>query len=320
MKTSIRRTVAAAVAGVLLLGGLSACSYQNPDSDEVGLYYEEGSWDGQNFLECIDPGVSANTGGMFEEEDQVYGVPRSLRTWNIAPKDGDSNVPITVAAAPETGQPSGVQVNLWVQFAFTINSSCEGGAASPAVQWWEKVGQRYYRDDHTEGKTEWWGKMLNATIVSVAEAQARLKARAYGADPIVSGQVNVDLQKAISTDMPKELERMVGGSYFCKPTFDPNKKDDDCGSVEVLLKDADYTNPSIQAERDKKQAAVETAAAAVIEAQGKVDAAAKTGELYNNPAWVELEKLNKQLEMVKACAANPNCTLVLGADGVIASK
>lgn len=308
----------AGVAAVLLLGTGTACSYGNPGADEVGLYYEEGSLDGQNFLECVDPGESIMTGDLFEESDAIYPVPASLRTWNIAPQGGDSNIPITVAAAPEAGQPSGVQVNLWVQFAFSINSSCAGDAASPAVQWWEKVGRRYFADDDTEDKTEWWGKMLQNTIVPAAEAVSRTKARAYSADALVSGAANLDLQKAVSADLPSELKRLTGGEYFCSPTFDRGKPEQ-CGEVQMLLKDVDYTNPAIQAARDEKQKAIELAAAKVAEAQGKVDAAAKEAELYKNPSWVQLELAKMELEAAKAqseaCAKAASC--VISGGGVL---
>ena len=314
----MKKIMLAGVAAVLLLGTGTACSYGNPGADEVGLYYEEGSLDGQNFLECVDPGESIMTGDLFEESDAIYPVPASLRTWNIAPQGGDSNIPITVAAAPEAGQPSGVQVNLWVQFAFSINSSCAGDAASPAVQWWEKVGRRYFADDDTENKTEWWGRMLQNTIVPAAEAVSRTKARAYSADALVSGAANVELQKAVAADLPGELKRLTGGSYFCSPTFDRGKPDQ-CGEVQVLLKDVDYTNPAIQAARDEKQKAIELAAAKVAEAQGKVDAAAKEAELYKNPSWVQLELAKMELEAAKAqseaCAKAASC--VISGGGVL---
>ena len=306
------------VAAVLLLGTGTACSYGNPGADEVGLYYEEGSLDGQNFLECVDPGESIMTGDLFEQSDAIYPVPSSLRTWNIAPQGGDSNVAITVAAAPEKDQPSGAQVNLWIQFAFSINSSCAGDAASPAVQWWEKVGRRYYVADNTENKTEWWGKMLQNTIVPAAEAVSRTKARSYTADALVSGAANVELQKAVSADLPGELLRLTGGKYFCSPTFN-RANPDQCGEIQVLVKDVDYTNPAIQAARDEKQRAVEVAAAKVAEAQGKVDAAAKEAELYKNPSWVSLELAKMELEAAKAqaeaCAKAASC--VISGGGVL---
>jgi hypothetical protein len=315
----VKKILLAGVAATLLLGS-TACSYGNPGADEVGLYYEEGSLDGQNFLECVDPGESVQTSDLFEESDAIYPVPASLRTWNIAPNGGDSNIPITVAAAPEPGQPSGVQVNLWVQFAFSINSACGDGKDpnSPAVQWWEKVGRRYYAADTTENKTEWWGKMLQNTIVPAAEAVSRTKARAYSADALVSGAANVELQKAVSQDLPGELKRLTGGAYFCSPTFN-RANPDQCGEVQVLVKDVDYTNPAIQAARDEKQKAIELAAAKVAEAQGKVDAAAKEAELYKNPSWVQLELAKMELEAAKAqseaCAKAASC--VISGGGVL---
>ena len=316
MKTRLKRAIAVAVAGVLALGGLTACAEIAPP-DEVGLYYMEGPSDGYHFGHCYDPGTTTNA----IWNNSVVLLPGSLRTWNIAPNNtpgADSNTPITVAAAPENGQPSGVQVNLWTQTNFALNTFCgknNDDANSPFVQFWEKIGRRYQADT-----LEGWKAMLNATIVTALETSSRSVVRGYTADSLVSGTNREEVQQKIAALFQTEIKRVVGGEYFCAPTFDRKAPEPVCGEVQILLKDVDYTNASIQAARDEKQAAVEKAAAQVAEAQGKVDAAAKTGSLYNNPAWVELEKLNKQLEMVKACAANPNCTLVLGADGVIASK
>ena len=69
--------------------------------------------------------------------------------------------------------------------------------------------------------------------------------------------------------------------------------------------------------RRNKQKALEQASAQVAEAQGKLDAANKQAQLYDNPAWVALEKAKIQLEIARACGQNPNCHMVMGADGTI---
>ena len=155
--------------------------------------------------------------------------------------------------------------------------------------------------------------MLSNTIVTALETSSRSVVRSYTADDLVSGQKREEVQQKIATLFQSEIKRVVGGEYFCSPAFD--RHNGQCGEVQILLKDVDYANPNIQAARDEKQAAVEKATALVAEAQGKVDAANKTGTLYNNPAWVELEKAKLQLQMVQECAKNQNCTIVLGADG-----
>lgn len=310
MTTRFKRIVLATLAGIGLVATATACAVAPPD--EVGLYYMKGDLDGYKFDHCIPPGVSSN--GVWNNE--VVTIPNSLRTWNIAPQGtpgADSNIPIVVNSAPEEGQPSGVQVSLWTQTNFALNTKCgadEKDAGSPIVTWWERIGRRYYDADHTEGKTEWWKTMLGATIVTALETVSRSVARGYQADVLVSGQKRDEIQQKIEELFQTEIKRQVGGEYYCSPDFD-RIRSTDCGQVKIQLKDVDYTNPSIQAARDEKQAAVERAAAAVADAQGKVEAAAKLQTLYGNEAWVQLQLAEKQLEAVKACAANPNCTIVM---------
>jgi hypothetical protein len=266
----------------------------------------KGPSDGNHFGHCYEPGSSTD----YVWNNETVLLPASLRTWNMAAEGGDTTQPITVNSAPESGQPSGVQVNLWMQTNFTLNTNCDGGASSPVVQFWEKVGRRYQANTD-----EGWKTMLQNTIVTALETSSRSVVRGYTADVLVSGTAREEVQDQIAALFQTEIRRVVGGEYFCSPTYD--RHGGECGEVEVLLKDVDFSNPAIQQARDEKQAAIEAAAALVAEAQGKVEAAAKTGELYNTAAWVELEKARLQLEAVKACAANPNCTVVLGGDGTI---
>lgn len=310
----IKRIFGTALAGLLLAGGLAACSSIAPP-DQVGLYYMEGPSDGYRFDHCYDPGSTTDA----EWNNSTVLLPNSLRTWNIAPPNtpgADSNTPITVNAAPQEGQPSGVQVNLWTQTNFSLNTNCgsdDKDANSPLVQWWEKIGRRY-KADTTDG----WAAMLGATVVTAEQTAARSVAREYTADVLVSGTKREEVQVKIADLFATEIKRLTGGEYYCSPTFD--RHTNKCGAPEVQLKDVDYTNPAIQQARDEKQAAIEHAAALVAAAQGQVDAANKLGTLYNNPNWVLLQQSQNELEEAKACAANPNCTIVIGSNGNIVTS
>jgi len=312
-RTRIMRITGVALMGAFLVGGISACSTVAPP-DQVGLFYYVGPWEGNKFNHCFDPGSTTD----YTVNDEYVLLPNSLRTWNIAPSGGDSDRAIVVNSKPEADQPSGVQVSLWMQTNFALNTYCgpkNDDPNSPFVQFWEKIGRRYHAD-----QDEGWKAMLQNTIVTALETSSRSVVRGYTADQLVSGQVREEVQTKIAALFQDEIKRVSGGEFFCAPTFDRKAAEQKCGEVQILLKDVDYTNPAIQAARDEKQAAVERAAALVAEAQGKVDAAAKTGSLYNNPAWVELEKAKIELEKAKSCAAAPGCTIVIdGGSGVVVS-
>jgi hypothetical protein len=294
--------LAAAVALAAL--GLSACAIAPPDG--VGLYYMEGSSDGYHFDHCIEPGASDD--GTWN--NSVVYLPTNLRTWNIAPDGGDTTRPVTVASKPEASQPSGVQVNVWAQVNLMLNTNCEGGKDSTIVQFWEKIGRRYQADT-----VEGWKNMLLNTVVPALEKSVRVVVRNYSADPLVAGTNLPEIQEAIAKEFSTELARVTGGPYFCGPDF--NRATKDCSAVQVLVKDVDYTDPGIQQARNEKQQALERATALVAEAEGKLRAAEAQDKLYDNPSWVALEKAKIQLEIAKACGQNPNCRMIMGADGTI---
>lgn len=301
------------VISIIMFGGVAACAETAPP-DGVGLYYMLGPSDGNHFGHCFDPGSADDP--IWNNE--IHYLPTSLRTWNIAPAGGDTSTPITVNSAPEDGQPSGVQVNLWMQTNFSLNTFCGDNnedANSPIVQFWEKLGRRYEADT-----TEGWKTMLMNTIVTALETSSRSVVRGYTADSLVSGLVREEVQQKIATLFQTEILRVTGAEYFCAPTFSRvgvNSNAPDCGNVEILLKDVDYTSPLIQDARDKKQAAIEEAAALVAQAKGQLEAANAQKELLNNPGWLELEKARI---LADACKESPSCTIVFGGSGIIATK
>lgn len=305
-----------ALAGIMLAGGLSACSSIAPP-DKVGLYYEQGPIEGDHFGHCFNPGTTSS----YPINDYTVLLPTSLRTWKISENSTDSNQPIQVPSAPQADQPGGVMMNIWTQTNFMLNTNCDGGENSPIVQFWEKIGRRYGAD-----QDEGWKTMLENTIVTALTTVTANTVREYQADVLVSGVKKDEIQQKISDAFTPELKRLVGGDFFCGPTF--SRESSACPKVEVLLLPVDYANPDIQAARDEKQAAVEraaavlaeaqgAAAAAVAEAQGKVDAAELLNSLYNNPAWVALQEAQLQYESIAACAQNPNCTIIMGDTGEV---
>jgi len=301
------KKILAALALVGLLFSATACA-EVAQSDKIGLWYAEGQIDGDHFDHCVKPGTSV--GVAFN--DTVYWLPNNVRTWNAAPSGGDTNVPLTVTAKPDNGQTSGVEVNVWTQTTLKLNTFCGGDdkdANSPVVQWWNDLGRRYAADTD-----KGWDSMLQNTVVPALE-KAKNTLRNYTADQLVLGNVWATAEADFSKTFSDELTRLSGGDYFCGPTFTRAKPD--CPAVAVSIKDVDYKDAGIQAARNDKQKAIEQATAQVAAAQGQVDAAAKLATLYNNPAWVALEKAKIQLQIAQACGQNPNCHMIMGSDGTI---
>lgn len=307
---------------------MSACS-TTAASDEVGLYYWQGSSDGDHFGFCIKPGQV----GKAETNNTVYYLPAGVKEWNIGGEGSDVGDPIVASSKPQEGQPSGVEVQVWPKVTMKLNTFCDenGGVIR---QFWENVG-RSKGADTPEG----WRKLMLDVVHTALGKSTRDITREYEADPMVGnvGGITTEIQNKIATLFSVELKRMTGGDYFCGPTFNYTKPE--CPVVEVFVKDVTYNDPGIQASRNNKQKAVEQAAADLAKAQGdaaallakvlgeaealkakaegEVASAAKLRELYNNPAWVRLRQMELQLEAVKACSVQPNCKMIMGADGNI---
>lgn len=286
----------------------------------VGLYYMQGSSDGNQFGHCTKPGQTDD----YEYNNEIIYLPTSLRTWTINNnQDADSKDAIIVSAAPQEGQPSGVQVKVWSQTKFFLNTFCDddGGVVK---EFWEKVGRRY--GANTE---DGWRRMLNDILVPTLQKVTKDVIRTYGADPLVGNIDGVQgkAQTAIATQFATELNRMAGGNFFCGPSFVRTKGE--CPAVEFLIIDVDYADDGIQAARNEKQKAVEEAAAKlaraqgeaaalVAEAKGKADAAKELAKLYATPGWIKLqEAIIAQQALIEACKVAKECRLVVGADGTL---
>jgi hypothetical protein len=316
------RRIGAAITLAALGISLTACT-STTDPDQVGLYYMQGSLDGNEFGHCTDPGKTDD----YEWNNQIVYLPASLRTWTI--NDGesaDSKDAIIVSAKPQKDQPSGVQVRVWSQTKFYLNTFCssDGGVLR---EFWEKIGRRYGAD--TEAG---WRKMLLETIVPALQKVTRDVIRTYEADALVGNieGVQTRAQGEIATLFAAELNRLAGGPFFCGPSFTRAKSD--CPPVEFAVLDIEFADPGIQQARNEKQKALEEAAAKlaraqgeaaalVAEAKGKADAAAELAKLYATPGWVQLQlEITRANALIEACKAARECTLVVGADGSLIMK
>jgi hypothetical protein len=291
---------------LMLLPATSACSTIAP-AEKVGLWYERGQFDGDKFSHCAVPGKSDEVNW---DGDGVFWLTTSVRTWNIAPSGGDTNQALVVMGKPDAGQQSGVEVLVWVQTNFMLNTYCgadEKDPNAPFNTWWRKLGDRYDADT-----PEGWKDMLNNTVIPALE-KAKNVLRAYTADELVLGSVWKDAEPIFAKEFSDELTRLSGGNFFCSPTFD--RSNPKCDQVEVAIKDVDYRDAGIQDARNNKQKALENAQAEVIKAQGEVAAAKERDQLYQNQAWVDLQKAQLKLDTVKACAASQKCTLIIDETG-----
>jgi hypothetical protein len=301
------RLVAAAL-GIAVLAGLTGCSTR-PSPDEIYLYYMNGPIDTKDFAECVEP----NARGPWQANNDVFTLPTSLRTWNIRPSGGDTDVPIKSSSKPgPDGQP-GPQVIVYATAEFYLNTNCEGGKDSPVVQFWEKTGRRYgVSNSDGEFSEEGWRTMLLNTLVPAEEKAIREVTRNYTADALDANMDGIwrKMEEELGNTFLAELRAKTGGDYFCGPTY--NRASGECPPIRISITDVSFADQGIAEARAKVFKAEQEAKAALIAAQSQVDVANKLSQAGRDAGYVRLKELETQLEMAKACAANPNCTLIVG--------
>lgn len=314
----IRKAVGFALAALMVLAGLTACS-TIAEPDNLVLQYTGGSLDGSKFKECIEP--SQRGPGVIN--DANYYVPSSERSWAIrSDGTGDTDQPIEGGSKPDAAGKVGPKVLVYVTLRFYLNTDCAAGKDSPVVKWFESVGRRKGADvdpgqtPEEQQKDEGWKQMLYATMIPKMLAAISNSTTRFTADEIdsnLNGAYDA-LAQAISAELSKEYGKP--GAWFCGPLFvraDPNS----CGPIDVVVTDGNYQDPDIAKARSDVFAAEQRARAAQIDAQSKVDTANRLKQA--GAQGIEIQRLQNELliaqertKQAQACAANPNCTVVVG--------
>lgn len=321
------KKIGAACLAVATVATLGACATRAP-SDYIVLYYKAGAGDNKKFEECIEPG----TDGKYPIDDEIFYLPTSLRTWAVLPEGGDSNQFFTVASAPDakTKQP-GPQMGVWVTVDFYLNTNCAKGKDSPIVQFWEKTGRRPWKDGKgiaTAGEDGFnedaWRAMLQAILVPVELGVLNEEARKYQADDLDSGKDGLwtKMEQAIGPAFNASLKTKVGGDYFCGSSY--NRSVDTCPAITVDIVEINFADSGIQTARNNVFKAKQDREAELTRAQTELDKANLLAKANRNPQYLEFAKLEADLERAKlelqaaqACAANPNCTVIVGVGGSV---
>jgi len=324
---------------VAVVASTTAGCATRANSDQIILYYASGAGENKEFEECVEPGES----GSYPIDDEIYALPTSQRTWNIRPSGGDSKDPITSGSSPSADGQPGPSVSIFATADFYLNTDCAGGKSSPIVLFWERTGRRYgISSDGEDGfDQDKWITMLMNTLVPAEEKALREQTMRYLADDLDAnvGAVWARIEAQLAGTLMTELRAKLGGEFFCgvgyaggrKTTWDEpvvnadgttttRRTEGTCPPIRVSISDINFTDAGIAEARNKVYKAKAEAEAAMIAARAEVDKAAILSQAAKDGAYLELRRIEAQLEAARICAENPNCTLVLGSGGTVVGR
>lgn len=302
---------AAGLVVVLVLALVGSVTYEAMPPDKIGLHYTGGPFDGTKYVETIQPGTARKIYGMSEN---IYRLPATQRNYIVSKSaaDGDEQGADSIAA------PSKDRVSFTFEAAvyFKLNSD-------------PKVLRRFFEQIclHDECWTDaGWQKMLRQFFRKPLEQAIAQEAKKYDQAELYSdAQVLNDMNTAISKGLADDINRALGGTYFCGPESSPGH----CGDFRVIIKNPTPPDSVVEAYNETAaanqavQVAKRKAEAKVEESKGKAqaarEAAAGDRDAQNTRAAAKAlspEQLAYlQAQALLACAQNTNCTLVVTPDG-----
>lgn len=297
-----------AVVGLVAIVGLAG-SWKSTPVDHIGLHYSGGPIEGQKFEGVVPPGSGARFLGIA---DSLVLLPVTQRDYTASNYEGADGGPII---APARG---GVEMQFEVAAYFTLNTGDQ-----VVRQFYERVCVKF---DCTSD--EGWDEMLRINFRGPIEQAIQQSIRQFTVDELYAGQatqgasdgsgdeavtVLEQVQDAIANDLKENINTVLGGAYFCGPTFDRSEPDV-CPDFEFQITSATPTSDAVRDSFARNAASLQDvvtaqnqAQAAVAEAEGQRQAQEALNNLYSDPNYIAYLRALA----VQACAANANCTLVI---------
>jgi len=316
----IRGRVVGLAVGVVVVGIVALTfrggffgSWKSVPVDRLGLHYTGGPIEGEEFVEVIEPGSGARFLGLRDSRGLL---PVTQRDYTASSAQGADGPPVV---APARG---GVEMQFDVAAYFTLNTSDD-----VIRRFYERVCIKFSCDEE-----DGWDEMLRVNFRGPIEQAIQQSIRGFTVDELYAGQASLDseegddeeavaileqVQNTIAADLKENINNVLGGDYFCGPTFD-RANPGTCPDFQFQITSAVPTSESVRgafAENAASQQEIVTAEnradAAAAEAEGQRRAQEALAGIFREPGYVAY----LQALAMQDCARNSNCNLVITPQG-----
>ena len=299
--TLLRAALAAlAVAVVLMVLSQSANAFKSTPVDKVGLSYTGGPIAGIHFQRVVAPGSGRFFNGFFSS---LRLLPATQRNY-ILSKNPDESDRRTSDFIPG---PTKDRVIAEVELAVTFKLNTEPATVR---RFYEQLCLKYRCEDLSPGGG--WSRLLNENFRPVLENAVQQETRQVNAADLNNNQeVITRMQAGIGSHLKDDFNQVLGGNFFCGPTFDRNQPSV-CPEFEFVI-----TNITLPKDLQDAFTAQQSSAAQVVVKENEAAQAKATAEgvaAQQNAVQAALtpqylEYLRVQAETL--CAQRTGCTLVI---------
>lgn len=294
-----RNMMLGAIVVVLVIVVVGALLFADPlrktPADKIAISYGGGMFEGAQYQQTVEPGSGLVFNGLF---DKWYEYPTTQRNYIVSSVEGEGDRANVDGIRAFTSDKVETVTELTVTFKLNTNEIRD---------FHEKIGLKFnaWEDDG-------WDRMLNDNFRQPLENSVQQVIRQFDVDKIASDtEVLTQVQDAVESTLKAEVNKLLGGDYFCGPGFEIGQED--CPNFKVVVKRISLPEGVVAAfERQ------ETSAAEVVSAQN--DALAKKERAEGEKAQQEVLTQSLTPEYISylevlaqdKCAQNTNCVLVVG--------
>lgn len=311
--------------GIALIALLAACG--STTADTVGLHYNGGPIEGQSFEQMIEPGSGSTWLGPA---DALIRIPINKRDYTFCnqvrpepDEEGCDGAPIVVTAL------GGAEIAFSGGLSFVINTGTE-----ESVRAFNELLCRKFDCANEDGlRADGWAELLRVNVRGPFEDTLQEIVREYTVDEVYAGvpregsnESEAEAQSTLTriTNAAEEqlrdtINEFAGGQFFCGPSFN-RANPETCPTLELVITEVqvdEATEAAFEANVASRQRVIdsrnEAEASRIANEQenaNRVATATAVAEAAAQPGTPEYVAVLRA-EAMRACALNPECTLVV---------